>query len=446
MNSRKRIGIVLGALGIAAVLGGGCASAPAAPAGRAKSGSVLDYFPATPGWTLSYDYASQLNPNESGQRYLIFQNPANGKEISFYYSSANTGGMASCLWGTDGDIIGASDSRENKYSDGAFRYFFLFNLPAEFSDGLEYSAAGADYRVATGAAWKDYPDCLKISFTSPDDFGPPWEKPNLGGTGYFYVARGVGLVHFYFENRSSGKVETFSLAKAPERQAPHHIHGRIQDAAGQPLPNVYVALEAWLGMGWWGKSDSAGNFAFDFYCEQGWFRGGFMLGYDLDGDGVLRDREIQIASNYFNFKTADIDMGTLTAAPPEYVDTEIIEYAGHHYQIVMQKLSWQEAESYCRNLAYNGVNGHLASIGDAAENEFVWRKYARLTGSVMLGGSDAAVEGMWTWTDGSPFVYANWAQGEPNDYNGEDYLTLKADKSWNDVPGPSGPYVCEWDK
>ena len=33
-----------------------------------------------------------------------------------------------------------------------------------------------------------------------------------------------------------------------------------------------------------------------------------------------------------------------------------------------------------------------------------------------VGGSDAAVEGTWTWSDGSPWDYLNWL---PGDWDGE---------------------------
>jgi hypothetical protein len=185
-------------------------------------------------------------------------------------------------------------------------------MPSQFSDGMDYASGNANYHVTTGNTYLGYQDCIKISFDSPDDFGPPWEQPILGGTGYFYLVKGVGLVYFHFENRTTHNIETFSLAGAPKQLAMHLIHGHIQNSAGSPLPNVYLSLDTWLGMNWWGKTDAAGNYSFDFYCETGLFHGGFVLGYDTNGNNSLNDSEISISSNYFNFPSSDIDMGTMT--------------------------------------------------------------------------------------------------------------------------------------
>uniref|UniRef100_A0A7N8XMB0 C-type lectin domain-containing protein n=1 Tax=Mastacembelus armatus TaxID=205130 RepID=A0A7N8XMB0_9TELE len=53
--------------------------------------------------------------------------------------------------------------------------------------------------------------------------------------------------------------------------------------------------------------------------------------------------------------------------------------------------------------------------------------------SLWMGGHDSITEGGWEWTDGSPFRYIHWNAGNPDDYYGEDCLSILINKGhWND--------------
>uniref|UniRef100_A0A3B5L4F4 C-type lectin domain-containing protein n=1 Tax=Xiphophorus couchianus TaxID=32473 RepID=A0A3B5L4F4_9TELE len=53
--------------------------------------------------------------------------------------------------------------------------------------------------------------------------------------------------------------------------------------------------------------------------------------------------------------------------------------------------------------------------------------------SLWMGGHDSITEGGWEWTDGSPFRYIRWNAGNPDDYFGEDCLSILInDGYWND--------------
>jgi hypothetical protein len=186
-------------------------------------------------------------------------------------------------------------------------------MPAQFQNGMEYSVQNVDYQVKSLDSWNAYRDCIQISFTSPDNWGPPWEKGKLGGTGCFILARDIGLVQIYFTNRTGHSVEVFNLAEAPKQLEAHRIYGHIQDSAGTPLPDVYVSFDSWLGMDWWGKTDATGDFSFNFYYEVGQARGqGFMVGSDANSNNALDGDEIRSNSNYMDFKHEDWNMGILT--------------------------------------------------------------------------------------------------------------------------------------
>ena len=123
-------------------------------------------------------------------------------------------------------------------------------------------------------------------------------------------------------------------------------------------------------------------------------------------------------------------------------------HAGHHYQVYdpVDEVSWQKGRDACSKLG-----GHLATIGDVDEAEFI----AKLADEryLFLGASDVTDEGTWVWVDGTRWGYTRWLKGQPNDYGGsEDYLATYDGGDWVDVEEsgedfwmPTG-YVCEWDR
>ena len=125
------------------------------------------------------------------------------------------------------------------------------------------------------------------------------------------------------------------------------------------------------------------------------------------------------------------------------------EYGGHHYKVYADGGDWNKASFRCKALG-----GHLASIGDAGENAFVY--------GLMKGGTHAWIGaskdlGSWRWCVSERFEYQNWAPGEPNggkavglkvciygDWSGNEPVRGK----WDDRQADSaevGAYVCEWD-
>uniref|UniRef100_A0A8C9TZN5 C-type lectin domain-containing protein n=1 Tax=Scleropages formosus TaxID=113540 RepID=A0A8C9TZN5_SCLFO len=96
----------------------------------------------------------------------------------------------------------------------------------------------------------------------------------------------------------------------------------------------------------------------------------------------------------------------------------------YHFESETVK-NWEDAETYCGN-----QNGHLASIHSEEEISFL----SVPTGiSMWMGGHDSITEGGWEWTDGSPFRYVHWADGNPDDYYGEDCLSILVNSGkWND--------------
>jgi hypothetical protein len=122
---------------------------------------------------------------------------------------------------------------------------------------------------------------------------------------------------------------------------------------------------------------------------------------------------------------------------PAIIDfTPIGKFNGHWYYTSTETATWQNAKIACANIA--GGNGHLVTITSAEENEFMLVS----EGAYWIGCTDEAVEGIWVWITGEPFIYTNWANGEPNNNGiGEDYGEMFGSNStpsrtWNDGGEP----------
>jgi len=139
---------------------------------------------------------------------------------------------------------------------------------------------------------------------------------------------------------------------------------------------------------------------------------------------------------------------------------------GHFYDYVAASLTWDQAQAAAAATTFNGMQGYLATITSAGENNFIINNFNHMG---FLGGSDAAVEGEWRWVVGPEagllffigeypdpnrhtIIYADWGSNEPNDfdntrygfpYPGEDYLNFNSARGgeWNDVPG--APYASQ---
>jgi hypothetical protein len=104
----------------------------------------------------------------------------------------------------------------------------------------------------------------------------------------------------------------------------------------------------------------------------------------------------------------------------------------HYYTLTETGMSWDMLEALAVQMG-----GHLVSINDAAEEEWLYSTF----GSTMfwIGLTDYPDEGDFRWTDGEPVTYLKWCPGEPSDIEGgagtEDAVhAIPWDQCWNDEP------------
>jgi cysteine-rich repeat protein len=105
-------------------------------------------------------------------------------------------------------------------------------------------------------------------------------------------------------------------------------------------------------------------------------------------------------------------------------------------------IDWFAAEADCN--AHN--NGHLASIESQAIQDLVAAIVSRGGQIVWIGLNDQVVENSFVWSDGTPFLFANFAVGEPNNFANQDCVAMEIDGTWDDEDcGNLHRYICEFE-
>ncbi|PNY36817.1 hypothetical protein C2E31_10670, partial [Rhodopirellula baltica] len=139
---------------------------------------------------------------------------------------------------------------------------------------------------------------------------------------------------------------------------------------------------------------------------------------------------------------------------------------GKFYRAVTSPTNWTTAESTALSTSLNGVNGQLATIHSAGEQEVLAGIASTAAQQLFLGGTDSTSEGDWRWrqsgsnaetfwsggingtnVDGS---YTNWITGAQPDNSGgsQHYLVIRPTGEWDDEDNSGGGdngYIIEWD-
>jgi len=114
-----------------------------------------------------------------------------------------------------------------------------------------------------------------------------------------------------------------------------------------------------------------------------------------------------------------------------------------NYSFHKDEKTHEEAMNHCIE-----QGGYLASILNQEENDAVRKE---VEGDYWIGLRDNVSEGTFNWDDGEFFSYSNWAEGEPNNIEGdefegdEDCVSVLSDGTWNDAPCELPlSYVCKY--
>ena len=89
-------------------------------------------------------------------------------------------------------------------------------------------------------------------------------------------------------------------------------------------------------------------------------------------------------------------------------------------------MNWTTAEKFCQNMS-----SHLASVTRNTSDYLT--KASRRHWPVWIGGTDQEKEGLWKWTDSSPWNFTNWDEGYPRDKNGKKNCLSEWPWGWEDL-------------
>lgn len=158
------------------------------------------------------------------------------------------------------------------------------------------------------------------------------------------------------------------------------------------------------------------------------------------------------------------DFDTTTVAPDPDTLINLFQWTeaeggnDHWYGILSLEMYWTDAALLATTLGQDGMNGYLATILSAEENQFILENLIdgqaqpSILDAYWLGGSDAG--GLWGWETGEEFGYTNWAFGEPNNEGIETVVCLWGGDSWkynrqpgswnNSLPDPTINPLAKW--
>jgi hypothetical protein len=107
-----------------------------------------------------------------------------------------------------------------------------------------------------------------------------------------------------------------------------------------------------------------------------------------------------------------------------------------------QHVSWAEAKADCES-----TGAYLMVVGDLYENFFLDNTTGLPMLDLWLGASRPNSGDPWSWVDGAPFVFTNWANNYPTgDPDANCIVTASANEKWQNARcNDAHAYVCECD-
>ncbi len=125
-----------------------------------------------------------------------------------------------------------------------------------------------------------------------------------------------------------------------------------------------------------------------------------------------------------------------TYCAPEIASAPMVNPTTRSTYVMLSASSWASAQRMAESLG-----GYLVSIGNAAENNWVFANATALgfADRLWIGAQDQLVEGTFRNAIGNPIGYTSWAPGEPSNSNGQEdfvhmYLFGPLGARWNDQP------------
>ncbi|XP_069038822.1 CD209 antigen-like protein B isoform X2 [Lepisosteus oculatus] len=113
------------------------------------------------------------------------------------------------------------------------------------------------------------------------------------------------------------------------------------------------------------------------------------------------------------------------------------------YYFSIDEKNWKDSHTACKK-----QGADLVIINNREEQEFIWRQ-TKGNKNKWIGLTDASMEGIWMWVDGSRLTTGYWDDNQPNNQNGIQDCVVADPKShsfqnWNDLDcNSSWQRICE---
>ena len=120
----------------------------------------------------------------------------------------------------------------------------------------------------------------------------------------------------------------------------------------------------------------------------------------------------------------------ITKGDPVVIGGPVVNPSNGHTYYLLSSETWTASQAFALTLG-----GNLVTINDAAENDWVFNMWG--DHFLWIGLNDSQNEGTFVWVSGEALTFTNWANGEPNNANGdEDYVNMYPNSfstgEWND--------------
>ncbi|XP_051780188.1 macrophage mannose receptor 1-like [Erpetoichthys calabaricus] len=163
-----------------------------------------------------------------------------------------------------------------------------------------------------------------------------------------------------------------------------------------------------------------------------------LFGFVKDPCGRLTTSGFQVSdcNTKLPFLCQSIKDINVANIPPDKVSSVVTNYSTNEFYLVRDLLSWADAQRFCQN---NFTD--LASL-HPPEQEDVRLKVLNMSVTyAWIGLSKPA--GKWVWTDNTNLEVAEWAPGEPDNYNNNEYCAMFYVNGWNDKNcAAQFPFLC----
>jgi len=291
-------------------------------------------------------------------RHLPVSQPKSDDGFAFSLTThGDDGGMCSNAW------VGGEYSYEyKKYmftancpADNQAQHYVMFTLLKAFDSGNQWTVLDRKYKVEVIGEYAvngtSFADCIKVMVDNSND-----SDESLKGTGYFILAKGIGMVQMVFD-RDNGHHVLFEYVEHGQ-QTPYTLCGSLSNTAGGSVEGLVVQISN-CDNAVKSSVDTNGQFTISVFGPDALLR----IGYDDDGNGEFDVDDYPEYPKEFYVNCLTSQVSTLDSGLDLQVNTDDCESTDNDGDGVANE------EDNCPDIANEDqANDDSDSHGDACDN------------------------------------------------------------------------------